>query len=172
MCLGNLLFMALLAQSVTTPAGDVYAPLRLYNGSWSVMRKDAAAGAKPDLLVNKCALLGQYFACAQNVNGKPGALIVFIPADNAGRFFVQNVMPEGRATGRSDLQISGDEWTYSDRRDQDGKTTFYRTINKFSGKDRIHFESSESSDRNQWKVTMSGDEERVSGVRTNRASAR
>ncbi len=160
----TLLAAMLLAVTVQAGAGStqsdaVYAPLRLYNGTWRVARKDAP---KPDVLVNKCALLGIYYACAQDVNGKPGALIIFLPADKPGHYYVQNIMPEGRASGRSDLEIEGNEWTYSNRWNEGGKTTYYKTRNTFSDKDHIHFEQSESSDGKDWKVTMSGDESHVS----------
>jgi hypothetical protein len=71
-------------------------------------------------------------------------------------------MPDGRATGLSDLELNGDQWTYTNRRDEYGKTTFFRTINTFTGKDRIHFEHAHSAEGKQWTTDGSGDE-----VRTN-----
>ncbi|MBV9301131.1 MAG: hypothetical protein JOY53_03350 [Acidobacteriaceae bacterium] len=140
-----------------------YAPLWLYQGSWNVSRQGADPKAKPDRLVNECALLGEYFACAQNVNGKPGSLIIFLPAEKSGSYYTQSITTEGRATGRADLEISGDHWTYLSRWPQgDGKITYYRTTNIFTGKDRIHFEQAESPDNAKWTVTGSGDELRVS----------
>lgn len=143
-------------------ADPVYAPLWLYQGSWEITRKDLATGAKPEHLVNQCALLGKYFACQQTVNGADGGLVIFIPAGKPGHYYTQNVMPEGRATGRSDLEISGDHWTYSSRWPQEnGKIVYYRTINVFSGKDHIHFEQAESPDGRQWTTKGSGDEQRA-----------
>ncbi len=143
----------------------VYAPLWLYQGSWQVTRKSLAAGAKPDQLVNQCALLGKYFACQQTVNGADGGLVIFIPAEKAGQYYTQNITKEGRAGGKGDLDISGDHWTYSSRwPEENGKITYYRTTNLFTGKNRIHFEQAESPDGKQWTVTGSGDEVRTGGA--------
>lgn len=150
----------------TAPAGDTtYAPLWLYQGAWHVTRANLAPPAKPDELVNQCALLGKYFTCGQMVNGKPAELLVFVLADKPGHYYTQTVNPQGRAGGRGELQISGDHWTFSSTWDEGGKTTYYRTINVFTGKDRIHFEQAESPDGKDYKVTGSGDEVRIARAR-------
>lgn len=145
------------ADAVKT-ADSTFAALWLYNGTWQVTRKEAAAGSKPDLLVNQCALLGRFFTCSQVVNGAQQGLVVFLPASQAGHFYLQNIMPDGRATGKTDLEIAGDTWTYSSRRDENGKTTFYRTLNQFTGKTKIHFQSEHSSDGKDWTTDAAGDE--------------
>lgn len=137
----------------------VYAPLWLYQGTWQVTR---SAGQKPDQLVNQCALVGKYFTCQQTVNGQAGALLVIIPAGQPGRYYTQTILPEGRATGRDDLEISGERWTYLSRRQEGGTVTRYRTINTFSGKDRIHFEQAEATGDKDWVVKGTGDERRIS----------
>jgi hypothetical protein len=142
-------------------ADSIFASLRLYQGKWQVTRANQSAGAKPDELVNQCASLGRYFACAQTINGQHGNLMVFVATDKAGHFYTQNITPEGRATGRADLEIAGDKWTYNSTWDQGGKTMFYRTTNTFSGKNKIHFEQAESSNGTDYKVTGSGDEVRL-----------
>lgn len=136
--------------------------LQLYQGSWQVSRAGAPPGSKPDLLINQCATLGIYYACQQTVNGKPSALIVFIATQQPGHYYTQHIMPEGWASGRSDLEISGNTWTYTNTREQSGRTTYYRTTNVFSGNNKIHFEQAESSDNQNWKVTGSGDEIKIS----------
>lgn len=138
-----------------------YAPLWLYNGSWRVTRKDLAPGAKPDELINECALVGKYFVCQQTVNGTAGALLIFIPTAEPGRYYTQNVRPDGLASRRGDLQIEGDVWTYRTTWDQGGTTTYYKTVNTFSGKDRIHFEQLESKNNKDWHSSNSGDEVRI-----------
>ncbi len=146
----------------TVKGADPYAALRLYDGAWQVTRKDAA---KADVLVNHCALLGQYFACAQSLNGTSGGLIVFMPVkDQPNRFYTQTIMPEGRATGRDDLQIEGDQWTYTSRRNDNGITTYYRTQNRFLDRNHIHFEQAESKNNRDWTVQNSGNEVRASGA--------
>lgn len=167
-----MLSILLLAFAFITPEAHtaavpntVYAPLWLYNGSWKVTKKDLAAGAKPDELLNQCALVGKYFTCQQTVNGVPSELLVFLPAKTAGQYYTQSIMPDGRAGGRGDLGIDGDKWIYLSNWNQGGKTTFYRTINVFSGKDRIHFEQQESTNNKDWSTTGSGDEVRTAAGR-------
>lgn len=135
--------------------------LTRYQGTWHVTRSGAQPGSKPDLLVNQCASFATYYACQQTVNGQPGALVVFISTSQQGHFYVQNVMPEGFATGRADLNISGDTWTFTNTRDDSGRTIYYRTTNVFSGPNKIHFEQAESNDNKTWKVTGSGDEVKI-----------
>ncbi len=147
---------------------DAYAPLRLYEGAWQVTQT-TPADKKPDRLVNDCAQIGRYFACQQTVNGTPGALVVFIPdamqshmqghGAMLGRYHTQDVLPDGAAHGPpGTLTIAGDHWTYLGQ--PDAKGVRYRTINIFSGRDRIHFESARSTDGKTWTVTMAGDETR------------
>ncbi len=50
---------------------------------------------------------------------------------------------------------------YHSKETEKGKTTYYRTVNVFTGNDHIHFELSESADNNHWKVNSSGEESRV-----------
>jgi hypothetical protein len=88
--------------------------------------------------------------------------MVFVPAATPGDYYTQAVLPEGWATGRGVLHIDGDNWTYSSKTQSGGKPAFYRMKNVFSGKNHIHIEQSESSDGQNWKVTMSGDEMRTS----------
>ena len=157
------LLLPLLAASLLLKAAapdPAYAPLWLYNGSWQVTRQ-SASGGKPDQLVNQCTLLGKYFACQQSVNGTPSALLVIIPARDSGHYYTQNIMPDGRATGKANLEISGGKWVFSSNWDQGGKTTYYKTTNVFSGKNRIHFEQQESTNNRDWSVTGSGDDVRV-----------
>lgn len=145
------------------PASDPYAPLMLYNGTWQVTHKD---GAKPDTLVNKCSKVGNFFVCDQSVNAGPSALLVFIPrADKPGLYYTQNIRPEGRATSRAELEIKGDTWTFFSTWDNGGQTTYYRTVNTFSGRTKIHFEQLESSNNKDWKTTGSGDETRQASGR-------
>jgi hypothetical protein len=156
-----LFILGFLAQSNAAKANP-YAPLWLYQGSWHVTRSGLAPGTKPDLLTNQCSLIGKYFACQQTVNGTAGALLIIIPTGQPGRYYMQTVLPEGRATGKSDLEISGDRWVFSNRwQEQPGKTVHYRTTNVFTGKNRIHFEQAESPDGTQWVVKASGEEVRV-----------
>lgn len=152
------ILLLLFAASASCSAQDAYAPLTLYNGGWKVQKSGATA---PDHLMNHCARLGTYYSCEQEVNGKESALIVFVPGDAPGKYHTQAILPSGFATGRGDLEINGDHWIYIGKDVENTKTTWYRTTNEFKGKDHIHFEQAQSEDGSHWKVTGSGDEERV-----------
>ncbi len=144
-------------------APDQYAPLTLYNGTWAVTRKD---GGKADTMTNQCSKVGHFYACDQSVNSTPGALLVFIPIPNKpGRYYTQNIRPEGRATSRGDLEINGNQWIFLSNWDQGGRTTYYRTINTFTTHNHIHFEQSESDNNRDWTVTASGEEVRTTAHR-------
>ena len=145
------------------PGGPTYAPLWLYEGSWRLTPKTAMGEEKTNLVDNSCHLFGKYFACQQTVNGKIGGLIVFVPAEKPGHYYTQAINPDGRATGRGELEISGEHWIYSSSYEDSGKTIYHRTKNDFSGNDKIHFEQAESFDGEHWTVKGSGDEERVTG---------
>lgn len=152
--------MALVGVTCVQAATDPYAPLRLYQGAWQVTQSQPPAGRKPDRLVNDCAQAGRYFACQQTVNGTPGPLVVFIPDATPSHYHTQIVRPDGSALGPpGTLTIDGDHWTYLGQPDAQGVR--YRTINVFSGRDRIRFESARSTDGKAWVVTMAGEEERV-----------
>jgi hypothetical protein len=157
------LAMGFQAHSVAKPADTTYAALSLYEGTWQVSRANRPSGSKPDVLSNRCALVGKYFVCEQAVNGNAGALLVFISTGQPGKFYTQTIMPEGRATGRDDLEIAGDRWIYSSKRLNQGTTTYYRTTNVFQGKNKIHFEQAESADGKEWSIKNSGDEVRIGG---------
>jgi hypothetical protein len=140
-------------------ADAVYDPLWLYQGTWEFTKHVAdGAAAVPDKILNDCGQAGKFFMCQQTVNGKLGALVIFIPRETAGHYYTQALSPDGKAMGRGELEIEGDRWTYPSKEEENGKTKYYRTTNVFSGKDHIHFEQSESTDGKTWTVTASGDE--------------
>jgi hypothetical protein len=69
-----LLLIALLQNPpATPPAPNPFAPLTIYNGSWTVHAEHPWSGATPGTpnhLVSRCQHFTQYFACEQTVNGK------------------------------------------------------------------------------------------------------
>ncbi len=136
-------------------------PLALYQGTWHVTTKSAGANAKPEEIKNQCASLGKYFACQQIVDGSVSALLVFVATNEPGHYVIQNIFPDGRASGKSNLEISGNRWIYTNSWNQGSKTTYYRTTNIFADKNHIHFEQEESSDKVHWETKNSGDEVRV-----------
>lgn len=145
------------AQTSTSFPDSVYAPLWNYNGTWKV----SIPGKPTDTLINHCARTGLFFACEQNVNGNPGALVVFVPVDQDGHYRTNPILKDGKAIGPGELEIKGNQWVYLGKSEENGKTTWYRTTNSFSDDSHIHFEQSQSSDNVTWQVQRSGDEVRV-----------
>ena len=139
-------------------------PLLSYAGTWAVTRSNASPGSKPEELRNDCNSVGKYFACEQNVNGNVTGLLLIIPASQAGHYNTQIVLPDGRATGKGELAISGNQWVFSSIWNSGGKTMRYRTTNTFSDKNHIHFQQEESSDGTHWQVTGTGDDVRTTGA--------
>jgi hypothetical protein len=144
-------------------AASTFAPLKTYEGTWTVVSAHTAAGdGKPDTVVNRCTEGLAYYVCEQVVNGKSLALVVFTATDDPTKFHTQPVLPTGTAVGRSDLTILGDHWVYlSSGKDAGGKQVYYRTENVFTGRDKIHFVQYESPDNKTWAIKNQGDEVRV-----------
>ena len=146
------------------PPAPPHNPLMLYQGNWKITRKSADTNAKPEELQNQCASVGKFFACQQTVNGSVVSLIIFVPTNQPGHFATQTVLPEGRATGRGELEISGNRWVFTNTWNQGSKTTRYRTTNVLADNNHIHFEQEESPDGVHWETKESGDEVRFSGA--------
>ncbi len=136
---------------------SVYAPLWNYNGTWKV----SIPGKPTDTLIDHCARTGLFFACEQNVNGNPAALVVFVPVDTEGHYRTSPVSKEGAGMGSGDLEIKGNHWTFLGKSEEGGKTTWYRTTNDFTDDSHIHFEQSQSTDKVHWEVQRTGDEVRT-----------
>jgi hypothetical protein len=144
-------------------ADDPYAPLKLYDGKWDV----AMAGEKvPTRLENHCAKTGLFFACEQVVNGKTGALVIFLPfaktASGGEEYRTQALRADASPAGDwGKLTIEGDKWVYAWESTDAGKKVYWRNINLFSETDKIHFEIQRSDDGSAWKTQNSGDEQRA-----------
>jgi hypothetical protein len=144
-------------------ASAAFTPLKVYEGTWRIASAHTMAGeGKPDTVVNHCTEGTAFFSCEQVVNGKSVALVVFTSTDDPTKFHSTPVSPTGHATGRGDLTIVGDHWTFlGSGKDDSGKEIFYRTENFFTGQDKIHFDQYESSDNKNWVKKSEGDEVRV-----------
>jgi hypothetical protein len=144
-------------------SGALFAPIKVYEGTWTVVSAHTMAGqGRPDTIVNHCNEGTAFYTCEQVVNGKSLALIVYTATDDPTKFHSQPVLPDGQAVGRGDLTILGDHWTFlGSGKDAEGKETFYRTENLFTGRDKIHFEQYESGDKKTWVKKNEGDEVRV-----------
>lgn len=134
---------------------DAYAPLELLNGAWKIT---PGHHSRPyDTLVNHCHREDLYYSCTQTVDGVLSALLVYVPTDVPGRYHSQVVLPSGEALGRSNITIAGDLWTYDSQEDREGKTYYYRTVNTFTGKDKIHYSQQTSTDGVHFDEKSSGD---------------
>jgi hypothetical protein len=156
-----MLSVVLLAALAIAPTADPFAPLELYNGTWTVHAQHSFSGAAgADTLVNRCTRGQAFFSCEQVVNGKPAALVVFTASSEAGKFDVDNILPNGHASSDTDLVINGDHWTFITH--SAPHMPRFRTENTFHGPDNIHFEQFESPDGGKtWNKTNEGDDTRV-----------
>ena len=144
-------------------ADSALAALKAYDGSWRVTRSDSS---KPEALKNQCQTIGKFYACQQTVDGTVTALLVFVPLSQPGHYATQSVNPDGRALGRGELQISGNQWVLTSMWNQgSGRDTYYKTTNVFNGHDHIHFEQQESTNGKDWSTKASGDYTRVAVAR-------
>lgn len=108
-------------------AADAYAPLWLYQGTWKATSQASGGPVTSKVIANECARIRQFLGCQQTIDGKRGALILFLPTAQPGHYNTQAVTVEGFATGGGELLIESDRWTYSSKSKQDGKETLYRT---------------------------------------------
>ncbi len=156
-----------LAAVLTAPAqtfpDSVYTPLWNYNGTWKVSIQGQTAARHSHQPLRPYRPL--FFACEQNVNGNPAALVVFVPIDAEGHYKTNPITKDGAAIGPGDLEIKGNHWTYLGKSEENGKTTWYRTTNDFTDDSHIHFEQSQSTDKINWQLQRTGDE-----VRTDRGT--
>jgi hypothetical protein len=153
------LFAALAAPAFAGEEAADYGPLQLYQGSWIVT---PAGGGKVARLENACGRIGAMFGCEQTVDGKSGGWVLFLPAGAPGKWKTQHVGPDGRAGGQAgDLTIEGGVWTFMGVEASGGGQTWWRTINRFDGPDRIHFEAAHSSDGKTWTADAAGETARV-----------
>jgi hypothetical protein len=149
--------------SAVLAPGTGFTSIKVYEGTWTVVASHTMAGeGRPDTIVNHCSEGTAFYTCEQGVNGKSLALIVYTATEDSTKFHTQPVLPSGQATGRVDLTIAGDHWTFlGSGKDDAGKETFFRTENYFTGRDKVNFEQYESGDNKTWAKKNSGDEVRV-----------
>jgi len=163
--LSLLLFALVQNASAGQPVADPFAPLAVYNGTWTVHAEHPWGGGPAgsvDHLVSRCEHFTAYFACEQTVNGKVQGMLVYTAGDAAGKLHSRLISPEGLAAGRGDLTLDGNHWTYLDKPAATLKGNWSRTENFIIDHDHIRFEEYESADGGKsWTKTNSGTEERV-----------
>ncbi len=166
------LALALLVGRATQSAGgtpapppDPVAPLAIYDGTWTVQAEHPWGGGKQgteDRLVSRCSRLTRYFVCEQTVNGTTQALIVYTAGESAGHLHTRFIDPAGLSSGRGDLTIAADHWTYLDKPQPGLKGPWSRVENTILDHDHIRFEEYESADQGKtWTKVNGGVETRV-----------
>jgi hypothetical protein len=161
-----LLLLALLQNaSGAQAAPDPFAPLAVYNGTWTVQAEHPWGGGPagtPDHLVSRCQRFTLYFACEQTVNGNAQAFLVYTAGSSSGMLHTRFITPDGLAGGRGDLTLEGNHWTYVDKPPPTLKGNWSRVENFILDHDHIRFEEYESADEGKsWVKTNSGTEART-----------
>jgi hypothetical protein len=144
------------------PPPDPFAPLTIYNGTWTVHAEHPWSGAAPgtpDHLVSHCERFTLYFACEQTINGKPEAMLVYTATSSPGKLNTRFIAPDGQAGGRGDLTLDANHWTYLDKPTPPLKGNWSRVENFILDHDHIRFEEYESADEGKtWTKTNAGTE--------------
>ena len=116
-------------------------------------------------IANHCERTGVFFVCEQMINGKSEDLVVFLPTGVSGTTFIYKtagLSVSGEAPGDwGKLEIQGERWTYSSEDTEKDAKVYWRTINLFSGPDKIHFEVQRSNDGATWETKRTGEERRT-----------
>ena len=153
------------AQGATQPAPGPFAPLAIYNGTWTVKAEHPWSGGPAgtsDQLVSHCQRFSLYFACEQTVNGKTQSLLVYTATSSPGKLNCRTITPDGLAGGRGDVSLQGNHWTYLDKPPLNLKGNWSRVENLILDHNHIRFEEYESADEGKtWKQTNAGIEARV-----------
>ena len=114
--------------AAAAPGDDPYASLKLYDGAWVIGSSDG----KTTHVENHCARTGLFFACEQVVNGKPAALVVFLPQGKTAEgqtYRTQALKADATAPGPwYHLAIDGEHWVYVAAGDKD-HPLHQRTLN-------------------------------------------
>jgi hypothetical protein len=146
------------------PVPDPFAPLAIYDGTWTVLADHPWSGGIPgtrDQLVSRCQRFTVYFVCEQSVNGKAQSLLVYTAGNSSGQLHCRLVTPDGLVGGRGDLTLDGNHWTYLDKPPPTLKGNWSRVENFILDHDHIRFEEYESADEGKsWIKTNSGMEHR------------
>ena len=146
-------------------AAGAFAPLAIYNGTWTVRAAHPWSGGAPgtlDHLVSRCQPFTLYFACEQTVNGRVLSLIVYTAGSSPRELHTRFIEPGGLPGGRGDLRLDGNHWTYLDKPSDKMKGNWSRVENFIIDHDHIRFEEYESSDQGKsWTETNFGTEERT-----------
>jgi hypothetical protein len=161
------LLIGLLGDATAAPAtSDPLEVISAYAGTWrgEIEHQDSEfskASKASDLIHNDCWRANKFYACAQTVNGAPGALLVFTWDEKAKAYVIYPIPPDGGPAGRGKLVVDGDTWIFPWDQEKDGATIRFRVVNHFIGRDTIEYRQEYSRDGTNWTVIGRGLEKRV-----------
>jgi hypothetical protein len=147
-------------------APDPLAAISAYAGTWraEVDQLDSEfskAGKSANLIHNDCWRTTLFHACAQTVNGKQVALMVYTWDEKTGAYATRAITPDGASGGAGKLVIEGDTWYFPWDQEKDGAKIHFRVVNHFVGRDTIQYRQEFSRDGAHWMAAETGIERRV-----------
>ena len=166
---GALLGVLLGAATPAATAADPLAPLSAYQGMWKGESEtldspyDKAGKSPPVALQNDCHRWAGFYACAQTVDGRPGALLVFTYTGTPGVYTSSPVPSDGSPARSGKLLIDGDVWTFPWEGTHDGAPVHFRVVNRFVTPDEIEVRREASTDGKTWTLIGRGRTTRVRG---------
>ena len=139
--------------------------IAVYAGTWHTQAEDYAtpyskAGTETGVLHNDCWRGRAFYTCEQIVDGQPKALIVFQRGKDDDHYVTHALPADGSAGGDGTLIVAGGRWTFPWQFGDHGKTVYARTVNVFSGRDRIDYRQEYSYDQVHWTPMAKGTETR------------
>ncbi len=159
-------FGAATAAASPPPSPDRLSPISAYAGTWraEIQQLDtdfSKAGRSGNVIHNDCWRATLFYACAQTVNGVPGALVVYTWDDKDKVYATYAVPSDGGQASKGKLVIEGDTWFFPwDQPDKAGPTLHFRVVNHFVDRDNIEFRQEFSRDGIAWTVIQRGLERR------------
>lgn len=160
-CCASLLFVSAAAQA----ASDGLDRITVYAGTWHTQAEHYAtpyskAGKETGTLHNDCWRGRMFYACEQIVDGQSKALIVFQRGKDDNHYVTHALPADGSGGGDGTLIVEGERWTFPWQFSDHGKTVYARTVNVFSGRDRIDYRQEYSLDQVHWTPMATGRETR------------
>ena len=168
-----LLWLLVLVAGASTQKPEAKDPLQtvvVYNGKWHSedeafdTRYSKAAKESVDL-VNTCSTQGDFYICHQQLSkasGTTSSVMIFLWNSKAQGFDTYVMDARGGDPYHGRLTIEGDTFIWGSAAENDSGPR-WRTLNLFSGRDRIVYRVQFSTDGGKtWTTTKQGTETRVS----------
>lgn len=159
--------LALVLTAAADP--DPLALLARYDGVWRTRGERFETPASHPghfvrTIANSCRRSGAFLSCAQSVDGRQTALVVYLWDPAAREVTTYAVSAAGGPAGRGRVVVAGDTITFPSELTVDGALLQVRVVNQFQGPDRIAYRREISRDGINWTVAETGEEERVGGA--------